>query len=328
MRSMTLDEAVATLRASGLRDRIDRILPHLAPSLRIRTTRDVHAGKSIVSRFAGHGVLPRGTAWPEWDSAPLHRRWIDYSIASSKHPGASRRFWEEQIAGYEKLVRENPKPLLFLAMIRLSDVAPHAQTLGMPERGALMFFYDAERMQGSFWPEARGGWRSLFAEDDADLTLVEQPPIHVDEFAPSTLSFELQYSLPEDVREETGDDDLSAYYSPDYEKVHRALLGVSGPDQVIHQLGGAPQEVQNGLFLQCQLASNGVDCGRPEDFDTKRARALRPGAKDWRLVLQIDSDEEGPGWMWGDSGRLYFCLHKDDLLHRGFERSWAVEQCC
>jgi uncharacterized protein YwqG len=324
---MNLDGAVAVIRASGLVDRLDRILPHLAPSLRIRTVRDGGAANELVSRFAGYPVLPRGEPWPEWDSSALHRRWVAYSIESAQQPGVSQRFWHQQIDKYEELVRDNPRPLRFLAMIRMEEIAPHASMLRLPKEGTLLFFYDAERMQGSFWPEARGGWRILNVQDDGDLSTVRQPPVPADEFAPCRLAFELQYSLPEDIRAETGDADLRVYGSPEYKNLHQALLGGSSGDNVIHQLGGAPQEVQHGLFHECQLASNGVDCGKPEDFQKPQARLLAPGAKDWQLVLQIDSDEPGPGWMWGDLGRLYYCLHKDDLAARRFDRSWCVEQC-
>lgn len=325
---MNLDDAVATIRASGLADRADRILPHLKPGLRIRATRAPDAGMALVSRFAGHGVLPRGTPWPQWDSSRLHRRWVEYSRKAAKQPGASKKFWDEQIASYEAQARDNPKPLNFVAMVRLRDIARDASTVGLPDAGTLLFFYDVERMQGSFWPEARGGWRILFVQDDSDLVVVDRPPIHVDEFVPSTLTFELQYSLPEDLRTETGDEDLRVYRNEEYQRVHDALRGVQ-PDQdaVIHQLGGVPLEVQSGLFLECQLASNGLDCGAPEDLDLPRARELARDAGRWRLLLQIDSDEEGPGWMWGDVGRLYYCVHEDDLRDRRFDRSWCVEQC-
>jgi uncharacterized protein YwqG len=111
--------------------------------------------------------------------------------------------------------------------------------------------------------------------------------------------------------------------------VYHALLGTTVNDAgPVHQLRGAPAEVQHGLFHECQLASNGVDCGSPEDAQTPRAIELAPGAKDWRLLLQIDSDDDGPAWMWGDTGRLYYCLHRDDLAARRFDRSWCVQQSC
>jgi uncharacterized protein YwqG len=236
---------------------------------------------------------------------------------------------QEQINRYEAQIRDNPKPIDFLAIIRLADVAPYASLLGLPERGALLFFYDVERNMGSFWPEARGGWCVIYAENDDELVLVEEPPRSRPEFPPCTLSFELEYALPEDIREETGDADLRCYRNDEYARVYDTLRGIGDKDPVIHQLGGPPVEVQHGLFHQCQLTSNGVRGGSPEELERQRERVreLEPGVKDWRLVLQIDSDEPGPGWMWGDAGRLYFCLRRDDLAARRFDRSWCAEQC-
>jgi uncharacterized protein YwqG len=226
---------------------------------------------------------------------------------------------------YEALARDNPKPLNFLAMIRLADVTAHASELSVPDRGALLFFYDVERAQGSFWPEAKGAWHVMYVEDEADLVVLDEPPAHIPDFFPSTLTFELEYTLPEDIRLETSDDDLSIYCNEEYARLHAALLDSR---DVIHQLRGAPQEIQNGLFHECQLASNGVDYGMPEGARDPRAVALAEGAKDWRLLLQLDSDDAGPAWMWGDSGRLYYCMHRDDLSARRFDRTWCVDQSC
>ncbi len=68
-----------------------------------------------------------------------------------------------------------------------------------------------------------------------------------------------------------------------------------------HRLLGHAQVIQNPMELKCQLASNGVYCGTPEDYRSERAKQLEAGAADWRLLLQIDTDEPGPGWMWAMS---------------------------
>jgi uncharacterized protein YwqG len=324
---MTRDDAIALIRGSKLGDRLDRVVPNLRPAMRIRTTRAPAVGSALVSRFAGHGVLPRGVAWPSWDSSAFHRRWIEDGRAHmAQNKRGSRRYWSEWIERYEALVRDNPKPIDFLGMVRLADVSAHAGELGLPDRGALLFFYDVVRCQGSFWPEARGGWQVIYTADEADLVVVDEPPARSSELAPSTISFELQYSLPNDLRIETGDDDLHVHDDTEYERIHRILLGTSRGDRVIHQLRGAPQEVQHDLFHECQLASNGVDSGDPEHGNNPRIAELAEGAKDWQLLLQIDSDGEGPGWMWGDAGRLFFCIHRDDLTAGRFDRTWCVVQ--
>jgi uncharacterized protein YwqG len=87
--------------------------------------------------------------------------------------------------------------------------------------------------------------------------------------------------------------------------------------------------VQHSLFHECELTSNGVTRGRSEDLESRRERfhELEAGVKDWRLLLQIGSDRNGPGWTLGDMGRLYFCIKDGDLAARRFEKSRCAEQC-
>ncbi|MFD0678373.1 MULTISPECIES: DUF1963 domain-containing protein [unclassified Paenibacillus] len=40
-------------------------------------------------------------------------------------------------------------------------------------------------------------------------------------------------------------------------------------------------------------------------YQDARRGELEKGASDWKLLLQIDSEEE-IGKMWGDAGRIYF----------------------
>jgi uncharacterized protein YwqG len=58
-----------------------------------------------------------------------------------------------------------------------------------------------------------------------------------------------------------------------------------------------------------------------------RPKSPTAGAADWRLLLQIDTDEDGPGWMWGDVGRIYFWIKKHDLALRRFADVWLILQC-
>ncbi|MEE3806196.1 MULTISPECIES: DUF1963 domain-containing protein [Lysinibacillus] len=39
-----------------------------------------------------------------------------------------------------------------------------------------------------------------------------------------------------------------------------------------------------------------------------------------------DSEEE-LGYMWGDSGRLYFWIREDDCQKTRFDQTWVVLQC-
>ena len=98
---------------------------------------------------------------------------------------------------------------------------------------------------------------------------------------------------------------------------------IKGPQ---HQLFGWPAPIQNEMELECQLASNGVYVGGPEGYRDPRAEALRAGASDWVLLLQIDSDDDA-AMTWGDAGMIYFWIRRRDLDQCRFDKVWLILQC-
>jgi len=110
--------------------------------------------------------------------------------------------------------------------------------------------------------------------------------------------------------------------------VDEMVYGSTDADRPKHDLLGHPVLIQWPWELECQFVTNGIACDGSTDYDDPRAAALTPGAKDWRLLLQIDSDEAGPGWMWGDSGMLYFAIPEAALKARAFDKAWMIKQSC
>ena len=84
--------------------------------------------------------------------------------------------------------------------------------------------------------------------------------------------------------------------------------------------------MQNPMELECELATNGINAGGPEGYADPRVAKLRQSAADWRLLLQLDSDDD-LNWMWGDVGRLYVWCRESDIAARRFERCWTILQC-
>ena len=80
------------------------------------------------------------------------------------------------------------------------------------------------------------------------------------------------------------------------------------------------------MQLECQLVSNGLYCGNPSGYEGPRAEALREGAAAWRLLLQVDSEDD-VGMMWGDAGRLYYWIRDEDLAAQNWDASWLILQC-
>ena len=52
----------------------------------------------------------------------------------------------------------------------------------------------------------------------------------------------------------------------------------------------------------------------------------RPGAANWRLLLQFDTDDD-LGVMWGDAGVIYYWVEAPAALAGRFENAWLILQC-
>ena len=94
-----------------------------------------------------------------------------------------------------------------------------------------------------------------------------------------------------------------------------------------HQFMGHAKPVQSDMQLDCQLVSNGISVGAPDWHTGPRRDALEAGASDWRLLLQVDSDENA-GMDWVESGRLYYWITRSSLKSRSFDDVWVMLQYC
>jgi uncharacterized protein YwqG len=78
------------------------------------------------------------------------------------------------------------------------------------------------------------------------------------------------------------------------------------------------------MEMECQLAS--LYCGDESGFADPQAPALAPGAAAWRLLLQVDSDDD-VGVMWGDAGVIYYWVEADAARAGRFDNAWLILQC-
>ena len=63
------------------------------------------------------------------------------------------------------------------------------------------------------------------------------------------------------------------------------------------------------MELACELAARGLPEDGAHDAGEMREHPLWRTARQWRLLLQIDSDPD-LGVSWGDGGRLYFWIRE------------------
>lgn len=209
-------------------------------------------------------------------------------------------------------------PLTFLACIDLASVQTALPVAWLPPAGRLLFFYDADKQPWGFDPKDRGSWLVTLAAEGASLSTAPAGPL-----ARQAVAFTRIDSYPSWERPQ-----VVALQLTDAE----SELLIDGGDAAFgkaphHQIGGFPDPVQSDeMELECQLVSNGLYCGDSSGYMSSRAKELREGAGDWRLLLQVDTDDD-LGVMWGDGGILYFWIREEDARAGRFDRTWVVLQC-
>ena len=215
----------------------------------------------------------------------------------------------------------NNTPLSFLGQINLAAVAKYPCTAVLPTCGLLSFFYDPEQSTWGFDPRNRGSWQVLFtATNELERTPFPNGLPQYGQYTPCQLEFTdsiTPASSRSKIVQKLG-------LSEDELDIYSALIDRG--DSTHHHLLGCPQEVQGEMQLECQLVSNGIYCGGIEGYKDQRVPSLKPGATDWRLLLQLDSDDNTE-CMWGDLGRLYFWITNDSLQSRQFAATWMILQC-
>lgn len=215
--------------------------------------------------------------------------------------------------------KNHGKPLSFLACLDLSSLAKTLPQAWLPSSGRLLFFYDVEKQPWGFDPKDRGGWAVIPVGDEQ---LPATPPAG-DSVRRHGIDFREITTYPSWERSEVEALALTDEEAELLTDLHDSSYG----DLPCHQVGGLPSPVQGDMMeLECQLASNGVYCGDASGYESPQAELLQGGAKDWRLLLQIDSDDD-LGVMWGDGGTLYFWIKESDALAGRFENCWVVLQC-
>jgi len=259
--------------------------------------RDIPLG---ASKMGGRPDLPPSIAWPfETERPPSDQ---------------DRLFNQNQV--------EKPLlPLSFIAQINVSEVSAMDEERLLPDAGMLYFFYAAEQDVWGFDPRDRSGFAVFYFDGDmSDLCRADFPetiPAHA-KYKPCSVSLRKEVSL------KTADYDPYQFLTREEQDLFDRKIYKDG---IINKLLGHSDNIQDDMELECELVTNGLYCGNPDGYEDPRRKALEANAGDWRLLLQVDSNETDCGMTWGDVGRIYYWIKKDDLFNKQFDRSWFVFQC-
>lgn len=293
----------ARLGSYHLEKYFDLLAPHLRDSIRLYLT-PLHENELKIgqTKIGGRPDLPEGMPWPSETKTETVR--------------------ESKFLFFSKENQQITKvPLSFIAQINFSEVSSLDEEGLLPRAGFLYFFYCTDQQAWGFDPRDKDRFKVIFYEGEADTLHRLAFPEGLEEyyrFKPCGIDAKQEISLPDynaDIYGMFSDEERDTFFEKIYE------------DGNMNKLLGYPNTIQGEMKLECELVTNGLYCGGSDGYRDPRAKALEPNAIHWRLLLQIDSNEEC-GMMWGDVGRLYYWIKIDDLRNKRFDKTWLILQCC
>ncbi|MCM3618465.1 YwqG family protein [Sutcliffiella horikoshii] len=224
----------------------------------------------------------------------------DIQLGSSKIGGSP-----DLPAGWE-FPRYEDDYLTFMLQVNLSEAKPYDKDNLLPESGILYLFYEVMEQPWGF-EEDEGCFKVQYFDGDMGELERKESPSSRTEFG-AIPAFQLSFEQMVTLSENPANLDFSDEEEEEnYFNLRQELMQPEDEDGNVipaHYMLGEPMNIQNDVFEE--LFEDGID---PV------------------LLFQVDSDEEELGVLWGDSGMLYFCLEKEDLKEKRFDRVRFTLQC-
>lgn len=202
-------------------------------------------------------------------------------------------------------------PLPFIAQINLSDILSYDIKHYLPPTGMLYFFFDLNAFFTHFHDET---WRVLYHA--TSITQSEQiiPQESKLQYRRCMIDCTTELTLPN--------------YSP-----------FDGFDSMLTQQFELPKKLteleERAYYQVLQQLSGTVDAknhipihrlfGYSDNVQWDIYRELGGVSTNWQLLFQMDSDS-APDTNWGDTGRIYFWITKQDLAKRDFSKVRLILQ--
>ena len=254
------------------------------------------------THFGGDPLLPPDFVWPEYTGKDFHGQ-----------------------------VRTNP--LSFLLQVDCAAIHALDKDGLLPDHGILSFFYELDLMQWGYDPSHDGCAQVFYFENPDELTETAPPETLEPCFrVPQIYAEAAAFPDVPDACEgfafyglgEIFGDDEDEYWDNFYNDRTEAY-----PATVRTKLLGYADLIQDEFLTDCESVSRGFSYGngRPEMTQEEEAD-IHLHAQDWILLLQMDSLETRDYRLdFGGDGRIYFCIRKEDLAARRFDRVHLILQC-
>jgi hypothetical protein len=238
-------------------------------------------------------------------------------------------------------VWEGHGPLNFVAALDCSQVPVAELDIPLPASGQLQFFYfDGLGDSSIVYSDAdsvHNGTRMIYVPADADIAERDAPE-GMTPFPRLLLTGELIATVPDnqnpaliaaygDPDEPDESADYRAYptLDPDGTGFWAALTDFRRAHSPHHQIGGYAMPVQGAVEAEgAHVLYQDAHIDVSADPDEAVIRKL---ASELVLLAQIDGDSRS-GMAWGDSGRLYWMIRREDLAAGRVENAtftWQTE---
>ncbi len=221
-----------------------------------------------------------------------------------------------------------PRPLAFLAQFDLAELAPLDTDGRLPRTGLLSFFYELGSQCWGYDPKDKGCARVYWFEDTENLAHADFPQDLPEDFRLPVLGITAETEASYPSFEDFDADDTHMKEWDDYnEALAKFVTEEQGSNS--HKLLGWAEIIQGSMLIECEMTSRGFCMGSPSDGMREQIDKLKSTVRDeWQLLFQLDTVEQDDfELMFGDCGRLYFYIRREDLAQCRFDRVWLIQQC-
>lgn len=202
-------------------------------------------------------------------------------------------------------------PLAFVCQLDLEVLRAEGQFDWLPDSGRIYLFFD-DALNGE-----AGCGKIIFSHERPGAEQLPPRAVAKDRrFAERRVAFKRIKSFP-------SEDWLGEAWPAEFsETALETLKAADIGDQPDHRVGGYPDEIQNSqMALECEHLHRGLNY----DYRTPPPDDIRQASRQWRLLMQIDSDSDLK-MNWWDGGRLYVFARARDLKRGDFSKTVTITQ--
>lgn len=208
---------------------------------------------------------------------------------------------------------------------------PNPIGLILPVKGVLYLFYDDLAERWGYDPIHRAVFKVLFVPKLADTKTAQAPDFLQDVRSCSAIHLEPKLRFPYGGPDESQFEEpaVSSAEKDSFSQFADLIKGNAEGDwrfASTHKAFGRFNSIQGPMEEECALVTPGINCGKPEGYNSPQAQQVLPEPNDGMQLLEIGTDDDA-GMMWGDMGTLFLWIKKPDLADRNFETTWLILHC-